>query len=68
MFVQQSIWVISGENRAFSIIGQQRDKMSRTGKRAIQLAGSAVEGSLDLDFDLLGFVLLSGNGAWSLSR
>jgi hypothetical protein len=42
-------WPIRGENRALSIISQQHDKTSRTGKRAIQLAGSAVEGSLGLD-------------------
>jgi hypothetical protein len=41
------------ENRAFSIMLQQQNKTSRTGKRAIQLAGSAVEGSLDLDLDSL---------------
>src|ERR1700730_14098549 len=44
-----SVWPICRENRAVSIIGQQRSKTSRTGKRAIQLAGSAVEGSLGLD-------------------
>ena len=31
----------------------QQSKTSRTGKRAIQLAGSAVEGSLDLDLPFL---------------
>jgi hypothetical protein len=36
---------------------QQQGKTSRTGKRAIQLAASAVEGSLDLD--LLFSVLFS---------
>jgi len=36
--------------------------MSRTGKRAIQLAGSAVEGSLDLDLDFLFLSSFSGHG------
>jgi hypothetical protein len=31
-------------HRTFSIIGQHQSKTNRTGKRAIQLAGSAVEG------------------------
>jgi hypothetical protein len=34
-------------------IREQQSKTSRTGKRAIQLAGSAVEGSLDLDLVFL---------------
>jgi hypothetical protein len=32
---------------------QQRSKTSRTGKRAFQLAGSAIESSLDLDLIFL---------------
>ena len=44
---------------------KQRDKTSRTGKRAIQLAGSSVEGSLDLIFLVLSsFPAMT---AWSLS-
>jgi hypothetical protein len=42
-----SFFTIHDEIRAFCIIGQQQSRTSRTGKRAIQLAGSAVEGSLD---------------------
>jgi len=38
---------------------RQRAKTSRTGYRAIQLAGSAAKGSLDLD---LVFLLLRRNG------
>jgi hypothetical protein len=61
-------WPIRGGNRAFSIIGQQRSKSSRTGKRAIQLAGSAVEGSLGLDFIFLFSSSFPAMAAWSLSR
>jgi hypothetical protein len=53
----------------FSIMRQQQGKTSRTGKRAIQLAGSAVEGLasgeawvVGLGFDPLVFILLPGNG------
>jgi hypothetical protein len=35
------------------IFFQQHNKTSKTGKRAIQLDGSAVEGSLDLDLIFL---------------
>jgi hypothetical protein len=35
---------------------EQRDKTSRTGKRGIQLAGSAVEGSLGLNMSVLFFL------------
>jgi hypothetical protein len=47
---------------------KQQSKTSRTGKRSVQLAGSAVEGSLGLD---LVFLVLSSFPAmvvWSLSR
>ena len=47
------VWPIRGENQAFSIIRKQQSKTSRTGKRAIQLAGSAVEGSLGLTLLIL---------------
>lgn len=40
-----SMWPVPGENRAFSIISQQRGKTIRTKNRAIQIAGFAVEGS-----------------------
>ena len=53
-------WPICVEKRSFSLICQQRSKTSRTGTRATQIAGSAVEGSLDLDL-FFDFVLLSGN-------
>jgi hypothetical protein len=49
----RSIWPIRDKNRAFSIVGQQRSNPSRTGKRPIQLAGSAVQGSLGLDLRFL---------------
>jgi hypothetical protein len=64
----RSAWPIRRENRAFSIIRQQQNKTSRTGKRAIQLAGSAVEGSLDLDLILLVLSSFPAMAAWSLSR
>jgi hypothetical protein len=59
-----------------SIIRQQQSKPSRTGKRAIQLAGSAVEGlasakppaqpgSLGLNLDLL-FLFLSSFPAMAI--
>jgi len=64
----RSIWTIRGENRASSISGKQQSKTSRTGKRAIQLAGFAVEGlasakpgSLGLD---LPFLFLSSLPEW----
>ena len=56
------------EKRAFSTIGRQQNKTSRTGKRAIQLAGSAVEGSLDLDLAFLFLSSFPAMAAWSLSR
>jgi hypothetical protein len=46
----------SGTNEVLFKMHPQQSKTSRTGKRAIQLAGSAVEGSLDLD---LAFLFLS---------
>jgi len=47
---------------------KQRDTTSRTGQRAIQLAGSAVKGSLDLDLVFLFLSSFSTMAAWSLSR
>ncbi len=38
------VWPNSWENRGFSIMRQQQSRTSKTGKRAIQLAASAVEG------------------------
>jgi len=49
----RSAWPIRGKNRAFTIIVKQRNKTGRTGTRAIQLAGSAVESPLGLDLLLL---------------
>jgi hypothetical protein len=43
-----------------SITGRQQSKTSQPGKRAIQLAGSADEGSSG--WDLIFFVLFAGNG------
>jgi hypothetical protein len=53
---------------AMSIMREQQSKTSRTGKRAIQLAGSAVEGSLDLDLVFLFLSSFPAMAAWSLSR
>jgi len=47
---------------------KQRDKTSRTGQRAIQLAGSAAKGSLDLDLVFLFLSSFPATAAWSLSR
>jgi hypothetical protein len=47
---------------------QQQGKTSRNGKRAVQLAGSAVEGSLDLDLVFLFLSSFPVMVAWSLSR
>src|SRR5258705_9435574 len=63
----QSMWPTRGENPALSVMSKQRSKTSSTGSRAIQLAGSAVEGSLG--FALIWFVLSSFPAmASSLSR
>jgi hypothetical protein len=61
-------WLICGENRAFSINFKQQDQSSRIGWQAIQLAGSAAKGSLDLDLVFLFFSSLPAMVAWSLSR
>jgi len=45
-----AVWPIHVANRAFSIVVQHRSKTSRTGKRAIQLTGSALEGQLMQEF------------------
>jgi len=60
------MWPTRGENPALSVMSKQQSKTSRTGSRAIQLAGSAVEGSLG--FALILFVLSSfpAMAAWSL--
>jgi len=42
--------------------------MSGTGKRAIQLAGSAVEGSLDFDLVFLFLSSFPATAAWFLNR
>jgi len=57
---------IFGENRVLSMIRQQQSKTSRTGKRAIQLAGSAVEAPLGLDLVFLFLTSVPGMAAWSL--
>lgn len=61
-------WLTRRENRVLSIIGRQHDKTSRTGKRAIQLAGSAVEGSFGLDLVFLFLSSFPAMAAWSLNR
>jgi hypothetical protein len=47
---------------------RRRAKTSRIGKRAIQLAGSAAKGSLDLDLVFLFLSSFPATAAWSLSR
>ena len=55
-------------NSSTSIVRRQQGKTSRTGKRAIQLAGSAVEGSLDLVLVFLFLSSFPAMAAWSFSR
>jgi len=51
--IMRSIGLIRGKNGSFSMTGQQQSRTSGTEKRTIQLAGSAVEDSLDLGLDFL---------------
>jgi hypothetical protein len=63
----RSKWPICGEQSSVLYRRNQRSK-SKTGKRAIQLAGSAVEGSLDLDLIFLVLSSLPAMAALFLSQ